>query len=352
MVTTVHSSTSSFDTPQGGYEPDWLMEWALAIGMALALLLSAEAFLRTQRFLPSAPDDRPMWAFERSRVYGDHPRDVIVLVGASRIRLGIDTETLRREFPGVRVVMLALNGTAPYAMLRDLTQDERFNGVVIYDLMERSERLQTMRDAKSWVEYYHSQSLDRRYHGLFRSAYLGRLVMFSPEFDPKGLLRDLIQKRELPRPGFVQYLPDRAGRARPELLSHPFDEQTNTKGFEPLLRRARTESGPEEWMSFRQDVERDATKLKGRGGDVVFLRMPSSGALWVLDEQYFPKAQFWDRMAAMTSFPTVHFKTMIGAEDWELYDGSHLDHRQSARFTATLANELRRLGVISGTAGR
>jgi hypothetical protein len=344
----VPSSTSSFDQ-LGSHrcQPHWLAEWLLAIGFLGVLILVAEITLRAHGFMPSAPDDQQLWAFARSQVYGHQPRDVIVLVGASRIRLGIDTDVLRRELPGVRIVQLALNGTSPYGVFRDLATDQRFNGVVIYDLMERYERPQLANKAQPWVDYYRKhRSPNSRIAMLLRNLYLGRLVVLSPQFDPKNIVRDLIRRGSFPKPYFIQYRQDRSGIARPELMKETYDLQHQADNYETGLQEALAETPPDEWLRFHEDIERLATILRARGGETVFVRMPSSGRLWRLDEKYFPKARFWDRVAATTSGRAIHFAFLPDVGTWMLYDESHLDSTQAVKFTRTLAQKLREFGVM------
>jgi hypothetical protein len=344
----VPSSTSSFDQlGSQRFQPHWLAEWLFAIGLLGVLLLVAEIALRADGFIASAPDDQQLWAFARSQVYGHQPRDVIVLVGASRIRLGIDTEVLRREMPGVCIVQLALNGTSPYAVFRDLATDQRFSGVVIYDLMERYERPQLANDAQPWVDYYRNhRSPNSRIAMLLRNLYLGRLVELSPQFDPKNLVREFVSEGSLPKPYFIQYRPDRSGIARPELMKETYDLQHQANNYEIGLQEVLAQTPPEEWLRFHEEIERLAAILRARGGETIFVRMPSSGKLWQLDEEYFPKARFWDRIAATTSARAIHFASLPEVGTWMLYDESHLDSTQAAKFTRALVQKLYEFGMM------
>jgi len=347
----VPSSTSSFDQlGSHRFQPHWLAEWLFAIGLLGVFILVAEIALRADGFMASAPDDQQLWAFARSQVYGHQPRDVIVLVGASRIRLGIDTEVLRREMPGVSIVQLALNGTSPYSVFRDLATDQRFSGVVVYDLMERYERPQLANEAQPWVDYYRNHlSPNTRIAMLLRNLYLGRLVVLSPQFDPKNIVRDFVQHGNLPTPYFIQYRQDRSGIARPELMKETYDLQHQANDYETGLQEALAETPSEDWLRFHAEIERLAAILRARGGETIFLRMPSSGRLWQLDEEYFPKARFWDRIAATTSARAIHFASLPEVGTWMLYDESHLDSTQAVKFTRTLVQKLRKFGVMPAT---
>jgi hypothetical protein len=65
-----------------------------------------------------------------------------------------------------------------------------------------------------------------------------------------------------------------------------------------------------------------------------------------LDEKRYPKSKYWDQFAKMTNAVTIHFKDVPELSNFDCPDASHLDFRDAPRFTISLGNELRRLGVI------
>lgn len=330
--------------------PRWHFEFGYAIVLFLAIFAAAEIGLRAGGYRPSAPDDMKLWAFERSRVYGSQPRDVIVMVGASRVRLGIHTETLRRAFPGVRVVQLAINGTSPFGVLRDLADDPAFSGVVIYDLMERFELPALAEGADPFVAYFHrEQSPSQRSERALRSLYLGQLAVLSPQFEPRSFLKAVMEQRRFPGPYFVQYLSDRSAIARPDGSDEAREVPKLGAALERTLQRARADIDAQGWMAFHRRVEGEAEKLRSRGGQLLFLRLPSSGQTWELEERYFPKGDFWDRMARETRTPHLHFLDVPEWRNLPLYDGSHLDEQQSREFTRRFADWLRAAKLAAGS---
>lgn len=330
--------------------PKWHLEFACALALVVTMFAAAEIALRAYGYRPSAPDDKKLWAFERSRVYGSKPRDVIVLVGASRIRLDIHTETLRRAYPGVRVVQLAINGTSPFAVLRDLAEDKAFNGLVIYDLMERFELPDLAEGASPFVSYFHQeQSPSQRAERWLRSLYLGHLTILSPQFEPKTFLRAVMEQRSFPKPFFVQYLDDRSGIARPDETPEAQETAKTTLELENTLRQVRADIDADGWMAFHERVEHDAEKVRSRGGQVLFLRLPSNGLTWGVEDRYFPKHEFWDRMARETPTPTLHFLDIPEWRNLRLYDGSHLDEEQSRDFTRRFVEWLRATRLVGSS---
>ena len=69
---------------------------------------------------------------------------------------------------------------------------------------------------------------------------------------------------------------------------------------------------PKEWLQEALEIESFVKKILDRGGKVVFVRLPSSGEHWEIDEKFLPRRQYWDKFAAITSAETIHFQD-IGA---------------------------------------
>ena len=224
-------------------------------------------------------------------------------------------------------------------MLQDLAEDKAFNGLVIYDLMERFELPDLANAAAPFVSYFHrEQSPSQRSERWLRSLYLGHLAILSPQFEPKTFLRAVVEQRSFPRPYFIQYLDDRSGIARPDETPEARGSANAALELERTLRQVRSGLDADGWMAFHQLVEHEAEKLRSRGGEVLFLRLPSNGDV---EERYFPKHEFWDRMVRETPTPALHFMDVPEWRNLPLFDGSHLDEEQSRHFTRRFAAWLR-----------
>jgi hypothetical protein len=68
--------------------------------------------------------------------------------------------------------------------------------------------------------------------------------------------------------------------------------------------------------------------------------LPSSGLVREMDRRRFPRAQFWDRFVSLIGAPTLHFEDVPAMRQLVCPDGSHLDFRQRAYFTAALVDAL------------
>ena len=87
-------------------------------------------------------------------------------------------------------------------------------------------------------------------------------------------------------------------------------------------------------------------RIEARGGQVVFVRMPTSDEHWELDERYYPRAQYWDRLGSITGVATVHFADDPRTSAFSCPDTSHLDYRDAPRFTEGLLEVLVERGVL------
>jgi len=87
-------------------------------------------------------------------------------------------------------------------------------------------------------------------------------------------------------------------------------------------------------------LARQVATLRSRGARVYFVVLPKTGLVRALEERQYPRRQFWDRFAAEIGAPAVHFEDVPGLRGFACPDGSHLDFRDQARFTAALARAL------------
>jgi hypothetical protein len=88
-------------------------------------------------------------------------------------------------------------------------------------------------------------------------------------------------------------------------------------------------------------------QIQARGGRVVYVRMPTCDERWTGDEIVFPKAQFWDQLAAQTRALTIHFKDYPELAKFPCPDTSHIESKDAPEFTRTLLDILQRHGAIT-----
>ena len=104
---------------------------------------------------------------------------------------------------------------------------------------------------------------------------------------------------------------------------------------------------PDEWLAQTREVEPLVRRIQNRGGKVAFVRLPTTGEYYELDQRQYPRERYWDRFAALTSAQMLHFQDVPALRDFDCPDGSHLDYRAKPRFTGLLIKALERQGLFA-----
>lgn len=313
---------------------------ALAGGFVIAFLLLGgwELFWRNMGFTPVIEDDLGIWAVQR-RALEKIEGPKIVLLGSSRMQLDVDPRILQ-EKTGRPVIMLAIDGSSPLPVLADIARDEGFHGLVLCSLLPQwlaDEGNDRGRSAK-WVRKYHKQKWS-----FWIETHLSLMLQSHFVFRYPGLLPDelweSLTENEWPRP---PYAPMRRDRYRPADYTKIDIEElraARVKRQREIVTAARPLRG-DEFTKRTKDIEAMVRKLGEHGGRVVFLRLPSCGEVRELEQQAWPREKYWDIFAAGVPAGTVHFADYPSLSGYDCPDGSHLDQRDSPRFTRALAEVL------------
>jgi hypothetical protein len=331
----VPSSTSSSDRRPRNR---WLRTLAAGLLLALVLLAAWEASWRQQGFDPSVEDGLEIWAVKR-RALEDAKESAMALLGASRMQLDVDPVILR-EVTGRRAWMLAIDGSSPLPVLADLAADSTFSGLVLCSLLPQwlaDGGVDTGRSGK-WVRKYHQQKWSSRIEARLAILLQSHFVFRYPGLLP-GELWESIREGEVPRP---PYAPMRTDRYRPadyrmtdidELRAARIERQQQiVTTAEPL--------GSREFEERIGRIEEMVREIEARGGEVVFLRLPSCGEILALEQRTWPRERYWDRFAVATSARSIHFADYPLLSGYDCPDGSHLDRRDAVPFTRALVEVL------------
>ena len=313
--------------------------WLVSVCLLACLLVGSEVYWRVRNFHPSIVDTKMLWSIHRSRVYGDKK---IVILGASRAQSGIDPDVLKQAFPDYDVIQLAVAAAKDHNTLKDLAEDPAFTGIILCSVKEQWFLPSSESLTKPRVDFYHddyhrlSHLEDRivaRIHAFLQSY----LVIFSPELT----IRKFLELRSPLYPSHQYMTPD---RYRPTFFRKMIPperlESLRQRKADWVIRTLKPAS-----RRLRQTVRRAVTEelarlyrnIRQRGGDLVLIRMPSSGEYWQAEQRSFPKQQFWDNIGAWTGVPTIHFKDYLELSQYECPDLSHMDAKDAHQFTRDLA---------------
>lgn len=315
----------------------------LMLFLFLTVLAAIECFWRSQGHKSNMSDTVLMWAAEREKINDD--KGMVVLIGASRIQLGFDTNYFRQEYQDRPLVNLAIDGTPPMAVLRDLAENSNFRGTIILSAKSEWFTNDNWNRAQGHVKRYHTDyrySFDRRIDTQIDKWMQGNLVSLQQNLNLKNTVQQLMVHQSLPKPFYIQTLPDRSKKADYQLMD---DIEGHRQKRVEKLRNVEKKVPVASLGQWKMDVEsvmQWAYMIQDRGGRIIFVRFPTSGEHWNIDERRYPKARYWNQFARMKDVEAYHFRDIKGMnrDEFDLPDTSHLDQKDRRAFTKILLDEL------------
>lgn len=325
------------DRLPGGH---WGATWLLTASLAGALLGGFELRLRAAGVTPTVSDDAALWCRARARVRDADPAQTVV-VGTSRIRLALDTDTWAECFGGRQPILLAVNASTPFPVLDDLARATGFNGLVVCDVSPafffRGVDF-PLDPSREYVEKFRTFGLAAGVEEELRVTVQEHLVLRRPRLALTRLLADLVSGNPLvPTASQRHVRRDRSTYA-------DFNRQDLAE-----LSRARAKEAVAQGVGVPPErLQRDIAainamvhRIQSRGGQVVFVRLPTSGAVRAVEDVNFPRQRYWDVFAAHTPALAVCCNDVPELASFKCPEGSHLDSRDAPAFTRALARIIR-----------
>ena len=337
----------------------WRGMTVVVVLVAIAAAIAWEFYCRSIGYGPTLNNTEDLWAMARQRV---QPESVVV-IGDSRGWFDLDLDELQKGI-GKRPVQLAGPGSCPYPVLADLADDKTFHGTIICSFTPRlfmaPPGSPPMERAEKNVRRSRTQTPAQRV-SQYLAMPLEEHIAFLKQQDLT--LEELLKRLPIPnRPGALIPPPpppyfqtiDRERRARmiEECARSGSELQRRIQqGWIPLftppppptyIRKEVFMAQMMKAMEQRfQDVGAAAQKLRARGGKIVFVRLPVSGELKVLEDRTTPRSQIWDRVIKDTAAPGIYFEDFPELADFNCPEWSHLSAGDSVEFTKRLAPHLR-----------
>lgn len=364
------TSSSRQRIPQG----PWVKIWALALILTLAILSGWEGMWRTKGFVPAINDSPALWSKQRRKA-GKGSGDQVVIIGASRIHVGMDLEVLANKFNGRKVIQLAMVDSLFLPVLHNLAEDESFNGVLICSVgpwvyVNRPSKSDT---SSEYIEYYKSHT-NINFEELFLPLDPSRyFVLLNPQLSIENLMaKALIGNMPTPRVKIMKedrsvkadfkiadvtqlrkkfitvalkryYNIDENHDKMDSMLDDLISKQDDVRGnIGKLIIKLgknpdKPENRPVSLKDILMDIEKSIITIQKRGGQVVIFRMPSSGALRELEEIAFPRDQFWNEWTARTEAVAIHYQDYPSLAKFDCPEYSHLDFRDTPEFSGNMA---------------
>jgi len=349
------SSTFSFEREIPSVR--WLPSVLVAGLLTLVAVAAWELYCRSAGYAPTVNDTNELWASRRAAVRPDS----VVVIGDSRAWFDIDLAELERGL-GSRPIQLAMAGSTVYPVLEDLSLDENFRGTVLCSVVPalffvpEGFPLKRPREA---VGHYHRMPLSEHL-GLPFSLFLEQRFAFMnmQELTLEELLKGLsIPDRKgvshpPPLPPYFNWMgPDRQARMIDRCIQPGPLQDRVRNGWIPLFTPPPPPPGvtaEQAMAAFRSAAEKRLSdtaaavrRIRSRGGQVIFIRFPSTGGLKVLEDQMTPRQQTWEPILQVTGAPGIHYEDYPELSGFECPEWSHLVPSDATLFTRRLVPRLK-----------
>lgn len=315
----------------------------LMVVIVLSTLIAWELFLRNKGITESYDDGPALWANKRTMVY--EPIDkATVFIGSSRIKYDLDIDTWK-NITGDHPVQLAVEGHSPLPALYDLADDKNFKGRLIVDVTEGlffSESPGAMQLITQNIKFHKNLTPAQKVSFQLNKVVESQFVFLDKD---NFSLNAELDKLKIPsRPGvfMMPIFPLDFGRTtfdRQAMMTDKFVGDTNlhnrVKGIWYFFSQ---QPGPPPMNgakldSFLLSIKKAVDKIKTRGGQVLFVRTPSSGGYWQAEQMGFPREKYWNKLLETTGCPGIHFKDYPSMADFICPELSHLTPADAVLFT-------------------
>jgi hypothetical protein len=327
---------------------------ALTLLFVVTAAVSWELYLRSRHLNIAYDDGKELWAHKRRLADATTP-PATVIIGSSRIKYDLDVNTWRK-LTGEDAVQLACEGTSPLPALDDLAADESFKGKLVIDVTEGLffSPVSTRRnDIYGFIEHAKKETPAEKASFALNGVLESQLVFLDRDnYSLNSLLEKLpLKPRDsvftvpaLPA-GFGRVTADRQNKMSEEFLSDT-TQQNVVKAFWDAnrVRNKRPPTHGAELDSFMKAVKMGVDKIKSRGGQVLFVRTPSSGPYWMGEQKAFPREKYWDRLLAYTGAPGIHFADYEPIAHFQCPEFSHLSPQDAIIFTKHFVDYLKERG--------
>jgi hypothetical protein len=316
----------------------------LTLVIVAGVVLGYELYLRSQGIKVDYDDGPPLWADKRAKVY--EPTDkTIVFIGSSRIKYDLDRATWKK-LTRVHPVQLAIEGSCPRPVLTDLANDTKFKGKLVIDVTEGlffSMAPPNMESPNENIKYFCDRTPAQLASFELNKMLESQFVFLNKDFLSINARLDALELKSRPGVFMMPIFPMNFRKntfGRQAYMTKRFvaneAECNQVKGvwaFFAKMAMSAPPMPPQAYDAIFNSVKADIAKIKARGGEVVFVRTPSSGPYLQGENIGFPRAKFWDRLLKETNCPGIHFMDYPAINHFDCPEFSHLKKQDAKLFT-------------------
>ncbi|MEP6571457.1 MAG: hypothetical protein ABJD11_02140 [Gemmatimonadota bacterium] len=320
--------------PIGG----WPRAWLLAAALFAIIMGTWEAVWRLKGWLPTVESNQESWVLARESI---RPNST-VLTGTSRIQGAIDPDVWASVRGGDVPVQLAVAGGSPIPVLESLSADTTFHGLVIADMLpfyafdvSHDAQAVTLEYLRAYAYAEHSPA--KRWEAYLRTHIAGHFVYRRANLLPGDLIPALRAGTLRTPPAYIQ----RPDRYHPLLF-----RQMHIASNEPAvldsskfahLRRVTRPATGARLDSLMARIERSVHQIQARGGRVAFVFFEPCGGRRPVEEELYPKDQYWKRLTAMQPAYSIDSDDYPVISTLPCFDGSHIDQNDAPAVTRQVA---------------
>ncbi|MGZ3236438.1 MAG: hypothetical protein ACXU8A_03590 [Burkholderiaceae bacterium] len=352
----MHSSISNSERPF--VDMPWPRIFMVVLIFFILFSIGMEWRLAQIGIAPTVSDSQEKWEAERIRA-SQLGKNALILIGASRIQLGVDLAILKKE-TGLEPVQLAIDGSSSTPILAGLANDPKIQGTIIVDYYDHN-----IGDNGGLAEKY-QHGFENHGSGVFQLSPYNKSEKFLTEWlherariyaEGASPLNSFLF-RILNDDGARELLVTHADRSRQadytqvKMPDYYYSRVARNLGIEMPSVNANSEPILKKYVSL-QKVQNNkefirnvlllkqlVAKVEAHGGRVLFLVMPSSGMVREIEERRYPVGKFWKPFIEMIGVRSIRSADHELLQNFTCPDGSHLDMRDRARFTLAMTYAL------------
>src|SRR6266496_1592184 len=329
----------------------------LTVALLAIFTASWELYWRSRGFHATYNDDKILWASKRKEVYKP-AKDATVFIGPSRIKFDLDIPTWE-ELTGEKAIQLAIVGTSCRLILNDLANDKKIKGKLIIDGTEftffAGAALRD-RSATQTLNYYHKETPSQKASSAINYALESKLVFLEEgKFGLNSLLYGMHipdRKSVMGPPAFPKEFSvstfDRQSYFTPMFLAdeHLQNIQKNNwvqrNGWIKKSLADKTMRGlkGDSLTAMLDQIKTAIDKIRSRGGQVIFVRPPSSGGYKKAEQIVYPRNEYWEKMLAYTNTPGIYYADYPETANFVCPEWSHLAPKDAIVYTKSLVRTL------------
>jgi hypothetical protein len=271
----------------------------------------------------------------------------VVFIGSSRIKYDLDIPTWE-SITGCHAVQLAVEGSSPRPALNDLADDPDFKGRLIVDITEGLFFSNDEGATSKNVKYFHERTPAQRVSFQLNRVLESGLVFLDKEVFSLNARLDALEIPSRQGVFMMPIFPMDFGRTSFERQARMTDRflvdttlQNKVKDIWYFFYQFEKQAPPMQdsvLTSILQSVKTATDKIKARGGEVLFVRTPSTN--YPGEATGFPREKYWDRLLTYTQCPGIHYADYADMNQLVCPELSHLSQPNAVIYTKSLIDVL------------